>query len=60
ILHPQPGSGVRGRAGTSMPVATDGHASSNGDGLMHRHVPDPPTGAAPHRERQRSEPAPGG
>ncbi|MFD5522427.1 hypothetical protein [Streptomyces sp. NPDC127066] len=30
-----------------MPVATDGHISSNGDGLMHRHGPDPPTGPNP-------------
>jgi len=25
-----------------MPVATDAHASPDGDGLMHRHGPDPP------------------
>ncbi|MGW3915877.1 hypothetical protein ACWEBX_30780, partial [Streptomyces sp. NPDC005070] len=35
---------ARGRAGTSMPVATDAHASPDGDGLMHRHGPDPLTG----------------
>ncbi|MGW0968211.1 hypothetical protein [Streptomyces sp. NPDC002516] len=30
-----------------MPVATDAHPSPNGDGLMHRHGPDPPTGQEP-------------
>ncbi|MGW2786922.1 hypothetical protein ACWC3X_37895, partial [Streptomyces populi] len=33
------------------PVATDAHIPSDGDGLMHRHGPDPPhtrTAPAPH------------
>ena len=36
-----------------MPVATDAHISSDGDGLMHRHGPDPPTGPNPDPANRR-------
>jgi hypothetical protein len=43
-----------------MPVATDAHASPDGDGLMHRHGPDPPpVGKRDRRPSLRGEPSEG-
>src|SRR6266852_6355738 len=67
LLHPEPGGGERGAAGTLFPYRRDGHAgkreapSRRGHGAIHRdrhreerpgRLPRPPPGSVPRGERR--------